>query len=441
MNTTRITSLLQAQSVCNDLYNELNNFAYDNSNNIELIVTLLDSLNSNLKLVFDDSSDIFILLSKSSNIIKKINQENISSIKDSINTLLSVISSTIFKNIESEISTEKIIEKSISDDLLSYIFSIPFDISNVEQLALDICVKSGITNPLKSFNNSMKLMETYPNMLSNENYAHPEYVYEPTKQREFIKCPVCQGEGKPYFNAFSYRMVNFRPPFQPFKLWMCCTNCSNLYTYRYPEEFLKQSDNSSLVTPDNDAYLTTTGITTSTTLAIWNNILEKLSSYTSGRDLLEVGIGRGELIAVALELGYDIDAVELVTSSAQEISNMLGVPIWNGDFLKYTSDKKYSIITMGDIIEHVTAPAEALKNAHSLLADDGVLWLSTPNYESAFSRMLKFNDPMWSEPEHITYFSYVGLANLAEKCGFKVVDYQISNRYNGSMELILVKNK
>lgn len=119
---------------------------------------------------------------------------------------------------------------------------------------------------------------------------------------------------------------------------------------------------------------------------------------------------------------------------------MLNVPIWNGDFLNYSSEKKYSIITMGDVIEHVSSPEAALKNAYELLEEDGVLWLSTPNYESAFSRMLKFNDPMWCEPHHITYFSYIGLANLAEKCGFKVVDYQICSRYNGSMELILVKD-
>lgn len=44
------------------------------------------------------------------------------------------------------------------------------------------------------------------------------------------------------------------------------------------------------------------------------------------------------------------------------------------------------------------------------------------------------------EPYHITYFNFEGLRALAQTCGFAVREYQVSNRYNGSMELILTKN-
>ena len=94
---------------------------------------------------------------------------------------------------------------------------------------------------------------------------------------------------------------------------------------------------------------------------------------------------------------------------------------------------------MGDVIEHVTDPEAALKNAYRLLDDDGVLWLSTPNFESSFTRMKKFTDAMWLEPSHISYFNYNGLEALLEKCGFTVREYAVSNRYNGSMELIITK--
>ena len=95
---------------------------------------------------------------------------------------------------------------------------------------------------------------------------------------------------------------------------------------------------------------------------------------------------------------------------------------------------------MGDVIEHVTDPEEALRNAYKLLSGDGVLWLSTPNFESSFSRMQKFNDAMWLEPYHITYFCRDSLEALAAKCGFVIREYKVSNRYRGSMELILTKN-
>lgn len=152
-----------------------------------------------------------------------------------------------------------------------------------------------------------------------------------------------------------------------------------------------------------------------------------------------MGIGEGCLLAVALEMGYAADAVEIVAQSAQEVADILRIPIWNGDFLDYHPDKRYSVIIMGDVIEHVTDPERALRNARELLAEDGVLWLSTPNFEGSFTRMLKFSDPMWLEPYHISYFSFAGIRTLAEKCGFTVREYLTSNRYNGSMELILTK--
>lgn len=234
-------------------------------------------------------------------------------------------------------------------------------------------------------------------------------------------------------------MVNFTYPHLPAKLWMRCRSCENLYTWKYPEEHLALTEHYERVSPDPNRYLATWQRTAGGILRIWSDILAVLDQYTAGRDLLEVGVGNGELLAVALELGFEVDAVELEPEAAHRISDLLGIPVWLCDFLAFDTDQKYSIITMGDVIEHVTDPRKALQKACSLLKDDGVLWLSTPNYESSFSRMLKFKDPMWCEPYHISYFSYRGLKRLCEECGFEVCEYNISNRYNGSMELILKK--
>ena len=94
---------------------------------------------------------------------------------------------------------------------------------------------------------------------------------------------------------------------------------------------------------------------------------------------------------------------------------------------------------MGDVLEHVSQPTKALEKAHKLLAENGILWLSTPNYNSAFTRMLQFSDPMWNQVNHFTYFSFEGLKPILDKVGFDVKRYDISRRYNGSMELILKK--
>lgn len=234
-------------------------------------------------------------------------------------------------------------------------------------------------------------------------------------------------------------MADFDYPFEPFKLWMKCESCSNIYTERFPEDFLSLSTHQKDIIPDENNEAAVSDISSGHTLSIWSDILNKLKIFNSKKALLEVGIGNGELLSVALEMGYDVNAVEIVEESAQRVSNILGIPIHCGDFLCFNTDKTYPIIIMGDVIEHVTDPEAALKKAYDLLDADGVLWLSTPNFESSFTRLRKFTDPMWLEPYHITYFNCDGLSALLEKCGFSVREYAVSNRYNGSMELIVTK--
>lgn len=293
----------------------------------------------------------------------------------------------------------------------------------------------------EKFDFLMSMIEKYPNLLSGTGMTHPQYIYKPSAQRTFEKCPVCGGAGEPYHCAFSYRMSDFDYPFQPFKLWMRCGDCKNLYSEQFPEDFLKLSDHHKEITPSENSQTAVSNTANTRTLSVWSDILNKLRRYTEKKSLLEVGIGNGELLSVALEMNYQADAVEIVEESAQRVSDILGIPIKNGDFLNYTSDKTYSIIIMGDVIEHVTDPEAALRNAYKLLDEDGVLWLSTPNYESSFTRLKKFTDPMWLEPYHITYFNYDGLEKLLRKCGFTVREYSVSNRYNGSMELIITKKQ
>lgn len=256
-------------------------------------------------------------------------------------------------------------------------------------------------------------------------------------QTELTRCPICGGSGKPYHAALSGRMNHFDTLFLPAKLWMRCEQCGNLYSRFFPTEFLQLGAKPKVLQP-NPARMVVRQVSASS-LHIWSTILNKIRTYTEGTSLLEVGVGEGHLIAVALEMGYNVTAVELLEKEAQETADLLRLPVICGDFLHIEEDQKVDIITMGDVIEHLQSPAEGLRKAHALLKDDGILWLSTPNYESSFTRMLQAFDPMWCEPYHLTYFSRSGLLALLEKVGFRLLEYTVSNRYNGSMELLLQK--
>ncbi len=333
------------------------------------------------------------------------------------------------------------IERPVAEKLFRFWDAVPHSCAAIYQLIFDACAKASLSAPLEAFQHTMRLFEEQPGILSEENMPHPGYVYRPSEQRVFEKCPICGGAGTPYYRALSYSMSDFSYSDLPVKLWMKCGECGDLYTWKFPEGYLTREIRSEMIEPDPEHYLTALGQTSGGSLAAWCAVLNRLNKYTNGANLLEVGIGSGELLSVALEMGYCVEAVEISLEVAKKVSDILNMPIWVGDFLNYTSEKTYSIITMGDVLEHIAEPARALSIAHRLLADDGVLWLSTPNYESSFSKMRKFADPMWMEPHHISYFSYRGLKALARRCGFTIREYNVSNRYNGSMELVLTKQR
>lgn len=145
------------------------------------------------------------------------------------------------------------------------------------------------------------------------------------------------------------------------------------------------------------------------------------------------------MLAVAQEFGYHVDAVEICKEDCERVSSALDIDIKWCDIVKYETDKKYDVIVMGDVLEHVIAPTKVLEKVCAMLNDDGVLWISTPNYNCGYARMQKFTHCMWHELNHYTYMSYETLNNLLNQLGMKVVHYDMSTRYIGSMEVFVKK--
>lgn len=307
-------------------------------------------------------------------------------------------------------------------------------------MLLDLGQRCSTWAPEFSWNLMSQVLDAMPP--EEQKKIFPHWSGEPYRpglhpQTELTCCPTCSGRGEPFQAALSGRMGNFDTLFLPVKMWMRCEHCGNLYTRYFPTDFLQLGAKPRVLQPTPNHMVTRQ--VQAASLRIWSDILNKIRGYTAGKALLEVGVGQGHLIAVAQEMGYDVAAVELIEADAQETADLLGLPVICGDFLHLEEDHQVDVITMGDVLEHLQRPMEGLKKAHVLLKDGGILWLSTPNYESSFTRMMKAFDPMWMEPYHISYFSRKGLLSLLEQVGFELLEYSVSNRYNGSMELLLRK--
>src|SRR5262249_55933867 len=77
--------------------------------------------------------------------------------------------------------------------------------------------------------------------------------------------------------------------------------------------------------------------------------------------------------------------------------------------------KRYSLILMLDVLEHMQDPVAALRRAEALLQPDGLLLLTVPAF-----RLIWTNHDVLNE--HRTRFTKSALRKLVDKAGFKILD-------------------
>lgn len=148
-----------------------------------------------------------------------------------------------------------------------------------------------------------------------------------------------------------------------------------------------------------------------------------LQRKTAGGAILDIGYFNGALLN-SLGNGFDkfgIEAseaacvvcrganVHIVAESAEQLSAV---------------DRKFDVICLVDVVEHLVNPLELVKTAITKLNDGGHLIISTGN-ASSFAWKL-FGGRYWycSFPEHISFISPDWVANIAETYSLNIVDLQ-----------------
>jgi len=291
-------------------------------------------------------------------------------------------------------------------------------------------------DPLTSKDLYYKAFTLKPDLCSNmlpEDHPNYDYVFPGKKTEPVVEvCQLCGKAGEPIWSYATIKMGSKHvQKLNPVRMWMYCDICHHIYADEFPQiEGLEQGDDI-----DNDKTYTTYH----SRFPHYSQIFERLASYTTGLDLLEVGLGACECSLVAREMGYNVFGVDILEGCVVT-AKKFGIEAELRDFMDFSSDKQWDIIIFGDVLEHVSDPVAALNKLYELLKDNGALWISTPNFDSSYSALKGHSDAMRLEIYHKNYFSRVSLFNLLERCSFVPVNYQISKFYLGSMEVIAVKD-
>ena len=133
--------------------------------------------------------------------------------------------------------------------------------------------------------------------------------------------------------------------------------------------------------------------------------------------VLDAGCSTGDFIALAhsdMEIsGIDISpyAVEIAKTKCPEIAHR----IWSDNLENHNLPKShFDAICLWDVIEHLWDPGSTCRQLKESLKSGGYIFISTPNIESSFAKLLGKYWPFMTPPEHMSFFGPKSIKYLFE---------------------------
>jgi len=160
------------------------------------------------------------------------------------------------------------------------------------------------------------------------------------------------------------------------------------------------------------------------TIKRYNELLNTFEKYRKTNKILDVGCGIGYFLEVAKERGWEVYGTEY-TDEAIQICSSKGINMQKGilSTRNYQSEE-FDVITSFEVIEHINNPVDELTNFHKLLRKEGLVYLTTPNFNSLLRYRLKSEYNVICYPEHLSYYTPKTLNKLFTSVGFKTKKIQ-----------------
>ncbi len=151
---------------------------------------------------------------------------------------------------------------------------------------------------------------------------------------------------------------------------------------------------------------------------LFTNVLGKLKGDLK---VLDVGGGSGWLLNVMKSLTDRVKFTQVVDldADAEKLARENGHEYFCGKIEDFKTNQKFDFVLLLNLIEHVENPLAVLQGIESVLTDQGLVLIKTPNYDSFDARI--FNS--WGGlhcPRHWVLFTEQSFRKTAEKANLRV---------------------
>ena len=152
--------------------------------------------------------------------------------------------------------------------------------------------------------------------------------------------------------------------------------------------------------------------------SLWKKV-QLINKYcVEEKTLLDVGAGTGDFLLKAKNRNWKVEGVE-PNREAKMRAKEKGIDLYSG--LGTLVDRKYNVITLWHVLEHLPNLDNQIKQLVSLLNENGTLIIAVPNFKSFDAQYYQKYWAAYDVPRHLWHFSKRTIEKLFSGHKMKVV--------------------
>jgi SAM-dependent methyltransferase len=149
-------------------------------------------------------------------------------------------------------------------------------------------------------------------------------------------------------------------------------------------------------------------------------VLTALAPPRGEARLLDVGTGTGAFVEVARQYGYAATGIE-PCGKLVEAAQQRNWPVLQGDWRSAAG--RHAVITLFDVLEHLTRPYECLRHLRRCLEPEGVLVVEMPEWDSPHQRAHRMNWKHIRPRQHLWLPSRSAAELLYRRAGYELLGF------------------
>lgn len=160
-------------------------------------------------------------------------------------------------------------------------------------------------------------------------------------------------------------------------------------------------------------------------------LLRKL--FPTAQSIMDVGAGTGEFVVLAREAGFKADGLEFSEFAARDAKRRYQVELMVGSLSRFQAPRRYDLVHLNHVFEHLTDPHAAVRFIQQLLARNGGVYVEVPfqfNWIDKLKYLLFQARPSFNihSLHHPIFFTPKTLVRLFEKHGFQCIHLNLFDR-------------